>query len=129
MPDHAHAIRKAISHVLGCQGRLVLADRLDESRELGELASQLSDALEEFEEREDCFQTVKAIAGLIGCGHYHDPDGRANLVNCVDEIADRAALIARAKKSAPPTESPARPGGDGPVRDGPGAGGSEADAG
>ena len=122
MPDHAHVIRKAISHLLGCQGRLVLADRLDESRELGELASQLSDALEEFEDREDCFQTVRGIAGLIGCGHYHDPDGRANLVNCIEQVI-------HANESLPPDGPPAGPGGDGPDRRVTGTGGDGADAG
>lgn len=60
-----------------------------EAGRLRELASRVSREVESLGCLADAVEVLRDIGKVFGCGHVDDPDGRRQLVNCIDQEFQR----------------------------------------
>jgi hypothetical protein len=55
-----------------------------ENQYLRKLVSRQRDEIQNLDDMADAVECLRGIGKLVGCGHVDDPDGRRQLVNCVE---------------------------------------------
>lgn len=58
---------------------------VEEAKRYRTAKPQLELAAEAIKERDELREVVRAIGRAVGCNHTEDPDGRAKLVQCVED--------------------------------------------
>ncbi len=86
--DYPAVLRIAASHYhsLGC--RQLDEAEAEKSRESHWIAERLLEAEALLTDHADVWERLRDIGRLIGCDHAEGPDGRLNLLRCVEQTLD-----------------------------------------
>lgn len=72
-----------------CQAAKCIRDLFDEVKLLRDLGVRQRSEIEELNSMADAVEVLRDIGKTTGCGHVDDPDGRRQLVNCVESTIDK----------------------------------------
>jgi hypothetical protein len=81
------------------QSEIELAEARREIEQLRDLGNRQSREIENLRDLADAVEVLRDIGRVFGCGHVDDPDGRRQLVTCIDqEFARVNGIVASARE-------------------------------
>lgn len=81
--DTADANKRLVAEVRRLQDEVARWE--NEAERLRQFSSRQHEEIETLNSYADAVEVLRDIGNVIGCGHIDDPDGRRQLVNCVEQ--------------------------------------------